>query len=150
MIQRKQTIFLLLALVAVVACLMLPVGTYEPTGMGTSDVLTNWTVSCAKTGETDFTPMFLILLLTCPVTLWAIFAYKKRALQARLCVVNIALLLVWYAVYAVYMVALVPDNMTFHTAFAAWLPLIAVILSVMARNGIIADEKLVRAADRIR
>ncbi|MDE5571704.1 MAG: DUF4293 domain-containing protein, partial [Prevotella sp.] len=32
----------------------------------------------------------------------------------------------------------------------ACLPLIAAILCFMARRGVIADEKLVRAADRIR
>mgnify|MGYP000988221704 FL=1 len=34
--------------------------------------------------------------------------------------------------------------------FAACLPLIAIIMVVLARKGVADDEKLVRAADRIR
>ncbi len=39
---------------------------------------------------------------------------------------------------------------TFHIEFAACLPLIAFILLWLARHAILADEALVRAADRIR
>ena len=43
-----------------------------------------------------------------------------------------------------------PEGTTFKPAFAACLPLVTIILYLLARAGIIADEKLVRAADRIR
>ena len=148
MIQRKQTIFLILALGVVVACMMLPVGRFEPEGMGTGAAMTNlfvvrqplsWTVS-----------MFVVLLLTCPLTLWAIFAYKNRKFQAKLCTVNIVLLLVWVLLFCISGFVIGIDKMTFHPAFAACLPAVAIILQLMARRGIIADEKLVRSADRIR
>lgn len=149
MIQRKQTVFLLLALVAVVVCLMMPVGAYEPAGVGAYSEISNWFLHNTSTGRTQWTPFSLMLLLTCPFTLWAIFAYNKRKLQARLCVVNMMLVLLWYAIYTFYYV-ITPDGMTFHIFFAACLPLVAFILFVMARVGVKADEKLLRDADRIR
>jgi len=150
MIQRKQTVFLFLALVAVIVCLMSPIGSFEPEGMGVFHGMSNWFISNPQNGEREWTPLFFILLVTCPVTLGAIFTYKNRVLQARLCIVNIVLFLLWYADYAAYAIFLGPDKMTLHPGFAASLPMIAVILCFMARSGIIADEKLVRAADRIR
>lgn len=149
MIQRKQTVFLFLALVAVACCLMLPIGTFEPTGMGVNTVMTNF----GPVGKGVFTwalALCFVLLLTCPITLWAIFAFKNRKKQAKLCSINIFLFLVWYVLAAVYCYVQGIANTTFHPAFAACLPLIALILQFMARKAIIADEKLVRSADRIR
>lgn len=150
MIQRKQTIFLLLTLVAVIVCLMLPVGSFEPEGMGAFHKISNWFISNPQNGEREWTPLFFILLASCPVTLGAVFTYKNRILQARLCVVDILLFLLWYLDYAAYAFFLGPVKMTLHPGFAAALPLVAIVLCFMARTGIIADEKLVRAADRIR
>ncbi|MBO4786625.1 MAG: DUF4293 family protein, partial [Prevotella sp.] len=55
------------------------------------------------------------------------------------------------AAYAVFGYA-VPrvENALFTPSIAAALPLVNVILLLMARRGILADEALVRAADRIR
>lgn len=150
MIQRKQTLFLLLALVGAIACLMMPVGSYEPEGMGAWHGMSNWFISDPQSGEREWTPLFFILLMTCPVTLGAIFTYKNRMLQAKLCIANVVLLLLWYVDYIAYAFFLGPEKMTFHFAFAACMPLLAIILNVMARAGIMADERLVKAADRIR
>ena len=43
-----------------------------------------------------------------------------------------------------------PDALNFHLDFPAALPAVSAILCFMARKGVLADEKLVRAADRIR
>ena len=41
MIQRKQTVFLFLALVATICCLCMPVGTFVQQGMGTDSTVFN-------------------------------------------------------------------------------------------------------------
>ena len=96
--------------------------------------------------------MFVVLLLTCPIAVFAIFLYKKRMLQARLCVYNILLILVWMALcaYYVYTNQAKAENCHFEMEFTAALPAVSLILYILARRGIIKDEKLVRAADRIR
>lgn len=150
MIQRKQTIYLLLALIATVVCLCLPVGRFEPQGMGASLQLYNLWIQ--GDGSTDLSawPMFGLLVLSCPINLFAIFSFSNRILQSRLCVANILLIVAWHAVYAVLAVTCKDSAFTFHVNIAACLPFISAILYFMARKGIQHDEKLVRAADRIR
>ena len=150
MIQRKQTVFLFLALLATIACLCLPVGSFEPQGMGTENQLMNLWINDANGGRNfSVWALFAILLVTCPITTFAIFDYHNRKRQARFCMFSMLMIIGWYIVYGVFSQVLMP-GFTFHVGFAACLPLIAFILLWLARHSILADEALVRAADRIR
>lgn len=150
MIQRKQTIFLFLALVATIVCLCLQIGWWEPQGMGTDIRLYNlWIVDGQQ--ATSFTPwgLFAILLITCPIDIVAIFDYHNRRRQARFCMFSMLMMIGWYIVYGVFSKLLVADG-TFHMSFAAFLPFVSFVLLWLARRGVVADEKLVRSMDRIR
>lgn len=150
MIQRKQTVFLFLALLATIACLCLPVGSFEPQGMGTENQLMNLWINEANGGRNfSVWALFAILLVTCPINTFAIFDYHNRKRQARFCMFSMLMIIGWYIVYGVFIQVLMP-GFTFHVGFAACLPLIAFILLWLARHSILADEALVRAADRIR
>ncbi len=149
MIQRKQTIFMLLAVICSIVSLCMPLGELLPQGMGVSDTVYNlWVKSGSGSYSYGVLPLFVLQLITVPVGIAAIFLYHKRLLQARLCLINMFLLVVWY-IFAVIKVTGV-STMSFAPNFAFCLPLIAEILWFMARKGIISDEKKVRAADRIR
>ena len=150
MIQRKQTVFLFLALLATIACLCLPVGSFEPQGMGTENQLMNLWINETNGGRNfSVWALFAILLVTCPISTFAIFDYHNRKRQARFCMFSMLMIIGWYIVYGVFSQVLMP-GFTFHVEFAASLPLIAFILLWLARHSILADEALVRAADRIR
>jgi len=150
MIQRKQTVFLFLALLATIACLCLPVGSFEPQGMGTENQLMNLWINEANGGRNfSVWALFAILLVTCPINTFAIFDYHNRKRQARFCMFSMLMIIGWYIVYGMFSQVLMP-GFTFHVEFAASLPLIAFILLWLARHSILADEALVRAADRIR
>ena len=150
MIQRKQTVFLFLALLATIACLCLPVGSFEPQGMGTENQLMNLWINETNGGRNfSVRALFAILLVTCPINTFAIFDYHNRKRQARFCMFSMLMIIGWYIVYGVFSQVLMP-GFTFHVGFAACLPLIAFILLWLARHSILADEALVRAADRIR
>ncbi|MBF1391864.1 DUF4293 domain-containing protein [Prevotella histicola] len=150
MIQRKQTVFLFLALLATIACLCLPVGSFEPQGMGTENQLMNLWINETNGGRNfSVWALFAILLVTCPINTFAIFDYHNRKRQARFCMFSMLMIIGWYIVYGVFSQVLMP-GFTFHVGFAACLPLIAFILLWLARHSILADEALVRAADRIR
>ncbi|MBW4757617.1 DUF4293 domain-containing protein [Prevotella histicola] len=150
MIQRKQTVFLFLALLATIACLCLPVGSFEPQGMGTENQLMNLWINETNGGRNfSVWALFAILLVTCPISTFAIFDYHNRKRQARSCMFSMLMIIGWYIVYGVFSQVLMP-GFTFHVEFAACLPLIAFILLWLARHSILADEALVRAADRIR
>lgn len=150
MIQRKQSIFLLLAFVASVVCLCLPVGSVEPAGMGASFKLYNLFLDKGVGVDYSVCGLFGILLLSSVLSLCTIFLFHNRKLQASLCLCNEFLLVAWYIVLGVVTRNVVDPSAVFHVAFAACLPAVAIVLNVMARAGIIHDEKLVRAADRIR
>ncbi len=151
MIQRIQTVYLALAFIITAVCLSLPVGAFSPEGMGADTVMFNlWKVLPEGTLSFTVWPLFALLLLTCPIALVAIFMFKNRKLQSKLCVCNILLNLCWVVVYVLYGYVWTDDGMTFRPAFAACMPIVCIILYLLARRGIIKDEQLVRAADRIR
>ncbi|WP_455072198.1 DUF4293 domain-containing protein [Prevotella melaninogenica] len=150
MIQRKQTVFLFLALLTTIACLCLPVGGFEPKGMGAESMLMNLWISDANGGKNfNVWALFAILLVTCPINLFAIFDYHNRKRQARFCTFSMLMIIGWYVVYGVFSQVLM-TGFNFHIKFAACLPLVAFTLLWLARHSILADEALVRAADRIR
>lgn len=153
MLQRIQTVYLLLALVVTITCLCLPIGFFYPEGMGGDVEMYNLCAVGQEEGVSFIVwPLFALLLLTCPINLFTIFLYNKRPLQASLCMLNIVLICLWIAAYCYYVFCDVISHggMGFKPAFATWLPLVAIIFYLLARRGIISDEKLVRSTDRIR
>ena len=152
MIQRKQTLFMLIAIILSVICLCLPVATFISQGISVPTEMYNLRIVSGN-GLCDFSswPLFALLLFTLLVGVWSIFAYRNRKLQARLCVVNVLVLIAWYIFFAIFSLNLLERlNAEFTVAIPASFPAISIILYLMARRGVIADEKLVRSMDRIR
>ena len=119
MIQRKQTLYLLAAFILTMVCMFTQ----------TAIVL----LPC--------------LLLSAAITLGCIFLYKRRKLQALMCIVSILVLVIWYI-----LLAALPQmsNYEFELDLSDALPAVSIILLFLARLGLLADEKLVRSLDRIR
>jgi len=150
MIQRKQTLFLLAALIFTVCCLCMPIGGYKH-GLGIEGTLYNLWITNANGGhDLSVWALFAILLITCPICLFAVFSYHNRLAQSRFCMFNMLLIIGWHIVYAVIMLGMKKANGTVCFTPACVFPLISLILYSMARRAILADEKLVRDADRIR
>lgn len=154
MIQRKQTVFIVLALISTLVCLSLPIGTLVPAdrsgvALANDDVVYNLCIISGVDGAWNFktAPLFFVLLLTCPIGTYAIFKYNNRKAQARLCLFNVLLTIGWYIVFFVFTQLL---NGKFDIAPTVALPLGVIILYLLAKKGIADDEKLIRSADRIR
>ena len=148
MIQRKQTLFLLFSIVSIVVCMSLQVATiFSDSGAMVARMYNLW-LSDGQ-GQHAFTsaPLLVVLLLAAVLSLVTIFMYSRRKLQAQMCLLSILLLVLWYVVLAV-----LPQRTggIMHLEWPAVLPAISIILTFMARKGILADEKLVRSLDRIR
>lgn len=140
-----------LAIAITIACLCLPLGYFEPKGMGLNAEMFNLWIKHPEGGVSMTSSVLLaIQVLTASIGVWAIVGFRSRPRQAKLCVVNMLLLIVWYALAAFYTLHVGYRDYTFHADLAICFPLIAIILYWMARRGVLADEKLVRAADRIR
>lgn len=123
MIQRKQSVFLLLA--AILGVL----------------IIVNY----------PMWPLFLLALVASSLSIFTVFKYKRRPLQARLSVLAAVLFILWYPAVLLVNKFMMPSGLQFDIA-NIWgaLPAVSAILCVLARKGIMDDERLVRAADRIR
>lgn len=152
MIQRIQTVYLLLSALVLIVCLCLPIGTFIPDGMGGAQRLYNLSIIDASTGSWNFSVcgLFVILAATSAMTVMNVFSYNNRKLQIRECNISILLLILWMVLYAVTVTLLRPEGTQFEYGYAAFLPAVAVIFQWLARRGVIHDEELIRSQDRIR
>lgn len=145
MIQRKQTVFLLLAMVAMVLTFFFPILGVDGAA-GQEDLLFN--LSATGQSLSGNIGLFIAMLIAFLVDGVAIFAYKQRKKQMKLIWGGLALLLVWYVLLAV---SIDWSNVRlYHWHVSAVLPVVAVILNLMAYQGVKHDEDLVRSMDRIR
>ncbi len=95
-----------------------------------------------------------VLLLTLAVVaevvlVFALFSYKNRSRQMRLCDIALVVETLWVVAFAgFYLWA--NDDGYLRLTFTAFLPLGAIIFTILARRGIKKDDDLVKSADRIR
>lgn len=142
MIQRIQSIWLLLAGIAGALMYRLPLWQYK---------LANQT-----TASSYFAPESLLMLILVVVTALlafaAIFLFRNRGLQKSLCLLG-TLLSVLILALEVFKVedlkkTLVPVSNMWQVG--ALMPVIMIILFMLARGGISRDEKLIRSLERLR
>ena len=152
MIQRKQTLFLLAAIIMTVICLCMQIGSFQVAGLSVARVYNLWYTALGQ-HHYDTWPLMAVLLPTTAIGTYAIFLYHNRKIQAMFCLFNVLLIIGWYVCFFV-VGQTVGDKSwgaaTFRPSWPAALPAIALILYLMARRAILADEKLVRSLDRIR
>ena len=146
MLQRIQTVYLLIIMALTIAILFLPLAvlqsgdqlfTFDATGISTM----------AAQPELIYPTwgLFALALLT-------IFLFKKRILQIRICVFNAILMLGFYGLFAFFYWDLGNQKEIFSLSLkiAFSFPLISLILDYLAIRNIGADEALVRSLDRLR
>ena len=161
MIQRIQTIYLLLSVAAIAAMFFFPLA--QITGISEEYFLkvTGIYNSIDQLGSSylclSFFPISGLLALEIIFTLTIIFLYKKRNRQMMLCKLNLLILTVIIAVvffYADYVISLtglpLPKDTLVNYKFTCLLPVISIILNYLAIRAIKKDDDLVRAADRLR
>ena len=151
MIQRIQSLYLLVSTILGVVCLSLSLGRFSTEqGERIADLFNLW-VKTAETGEYSFSPwaLFALLLVVTTLTFLAIFLYKSRALQMRTLSLCIVLLIGYYA-YFVFFVLMSRGETSFIPSPTAALPFVCIVLDYLAFRGILKDELLVRSLDRLR
>lgn len=157
MIQRIQSIFLLLAVLANLAVLMLPVWQSDLTG--NSSMISALVVEGENTENTlqffehtDSThlamhSLFLgMVVLSSLLLAFTIFRYNDRPGQIRLTYIGI--ILIFVEILAV--VLLAQSGTAARPQIGFGLPVVAILLSWLAARFIRKDEDLVRSVDRIR
>ena len=152
MLQRIQTIYLLILVALSVAMLFLPLAvlqigeellSFDATGLSTMAVQPELVY-----------PTWGLFALTAVIALLAlltIFLFKKRILQIRLCVFNAILMLGFYGMFVFFVWTIKGEmDITLSVKFALSFPLISLILDYLAIRNIGADEALVRSLNRLR
>jgi Domain of unknown function (DUF4293) len=140
MIQRQQTLWLLLATLAAILTFMFPFATGE--------------ALIAKTNmkqlvQLDAGSNFFILILTIAstgISAVTIFLFKDRKMQLNLCILGLLVsagTLVLYILNAKKLVTVTP-------ALWAILPVIVMLSFFMAMRNIRKDEKLVKSLEKLR
>ena len=177
MIQRKQTIFLLLAVCALAMCFVFPVAKFEaeaPLGMPVtgqfrmipkdvpetiSQILNGEPVEIGQRGYVKTWPLVALTIAAGVIALVSIFMYKNRIRQMRvvavgflLGVIDLFLIFIWAVDSFVEQAtrAMACTNVEVTYGVATWAIIAAVVLMFLAQRFIKKDEEKVRAADRLR
>ena len=150
MLQRIQTVYLLIIVALTVATLFLPLAVLQQ-----GDALFSFDASGLSTmiGEPELLypawGLFALTAIIAIIALVTIFLYKKRILQIRLCVFNALLILGFYG-FLIYSLKGDMEGASVSVKIALSFPLVNLILDYLAIRNIGADEALVRSLDRLR
>ncbi len=149
MIQRIQSVYLLIVTALLIAALFIPVGHFiTPTGL--TSIFKPIGVTMADGGFRSTWGLFGILLLSSIVSICSIFLFRNRNLQIRITIFNSVLITCYYVVFLVFMFALKDKETTYQLGWGLILPLISLVFNYMAVRAIYTDEMLVKASDRLR
>ena len=152
MIQRIQSLYLLVAAALMSLTLFMPIATFVVDG--NTYELSAFALSCGDMSESTLW-MGVMLVMATLLPLVVIFLFKRRTLQVRLCAVEIVLLLgslvmigLYYWLTSRLFESLVVEHRQF--GWGAPMPLVSLVLTALASRAIFKDEVLVRSLDRIR
>jgi hypothetical protein len=141
MIQRIQSLYLLLIIIGCICLFFFPIGTYN-----TFDLTL---LSANQQGMTI--PLILIVLAIIVLSGVIIFLYKNRTKQLKL-----SRILILINILLIVVIFFSADRIEKQTGIttkygvSAVIPLINILLSFLASRGIRKDEKLVKSSDRLR
>ncbi len=149
MIQRIQTVWLLLATILAVLIFFFPIAELS----NENKLMIYSFESINLFGMVGFIKTAYIFAgLTALIAFFsftAIFLYKRRDLQMRLCTI-ISLLDIFLVILIVVFSVNQAKNIGLTIGLSAIIPLIIFILVLMARRAVRKDDLLIKAADRIR
>lgn len=154
MIQRIQTVYLIVALILLAVMFFQPLVAFENQGETLYILSATGIEDLGKTGvlsEVQTYPIAIIIGVMAIINMLSIFTFKKRVLQMRLCVYNSVFLT--GSMGMIYFYSSQIANETGAAMQIQWgsaLPLVALIFTILAIRGIRKDEKLIRSMDRIR
>ncbi|MDR0895673.1 MAG: DUF4293 domain-containing protein [Prevotellaceae bacterium] len=151
MIQRIQSVYLLLVTGLLITALCLPVGNFLSSDSVTAAVFKPIGVTMPDGAFHSTWALFCLLLLSVIIAFATIFLFRNRMLQIRMTIFNSILLIGYYIAFIVFLWMLKGSlNTTFRLGWALCLPAISLILNYLTFRAIYRDEVMVRAADRLR
>ncbi len=149
MIQRLQSLFLLISAILLLILLWTPLAILQ---IDENTFYEVYTKGYIFENEVQYSySLWIFNAITVLMAIITIFLYKNRILQMRICIYNFILLLGLQGVVA-YTIYATASNLKaeIFLQYAAILPILSAILHLIAFRYIKRDEELVKAADRIR
>lgn len=150
MLQRIQTVYLLLASICMVVSLLTHLAVFTVGG----EIVRFEAMGFYLNQEIIFSTwgLFTIGSISAILSVIVVFLYKKRMLQIRLSSMNIFIMLGYYGLIAFFIYKRNPEiNSIFQNIGIGMVtPFIAIILTYLAIRKIGADEALIRSLNRIR
>lgn len=152
MIQRIQTVYLLISLIAWTLLFFNPVAGF------TNEIGGPWVLNCDGIKEFESAkvvmgalPMLILFILVEILAVISVLLYRRRALQLQATLLNMMLQILSYGIIALY--ALQGKNLLHAKVsllFFIAMPLVAAVFSFLAFRGIRRDMLVLRALDRLR
>ena len=155
MIQRIQSLFIFLAIVACILLFFMPIATYLNDFSYYKFYLTGFKSMVpgvtAPFGNYFTAPLAVILVAVTGISIVSVFLYKNRVLQARVVTFAILMNIVFVLIQffysdKIYKAVLIDPEFSIGT----FLPLISLFFLVMANRFIHKDDKMVKSMDRLR
>lgn len=156
MIQRIQTLFLLIVFAASLAAFFFPIANFFSSPVYTIDLgvfgIKEYTEYGMVWPNTILLPV--VLGLTGIIAFATIFLYKRRKMQVRLIRFDLLLNIIYLGLIFFYYVpeleTLTQTNADYIREPGIYLPIVSVVFLILAYRFIMKDEKLIRSADRLR
>ena len=166
MIQRIQSLFLFIVIALGVTLFFLPViqfttpeesvtqRMFELGAKGLTEITTDYNLSAESLSAVELKGVWGLTVTTLLIPVLALvilLLFKKRILQARLCIFLALLCIGYYGVLFMY-VWFGRHNVAadWDILFGACIPLLCLVFTLMSVRRILKDEALVRSADRLR
>ena len=158
MVQRIQSLFLLLAFISTVLLFFFPLaGIYGPTA--TYKFYIYGLINMVPDEKPVFTfmttlPLLLLNILVAAFSAGCVFLYKNRINQMKMVRLAIFMEIIFIALIFFVYASIIEKNLTASPNYldeaGIYFPLVALIFLILANRSILKDEKLVRSADRLR
>lgn len=153
MIQRIQSIYLLLAGIFPAITFFAPIlHLTQNNELGLTMYSLGYKAVLCPEMEGVKLPALIVLTSTIILlSLFTIFRYKNRSSQIRLINITVLCSVAWYVAFAFHAYSIM-NQTGMHLSFdvCSLFPLLGIAALLLARHAIRRDEKLIRAADRIR
>lgn len=158
MIQRIQTVYLALAVIALGLLFAFPLAQFFAEN-GAYVLSITGLKNMVPGGENPFPyliflPLSIVTVCAAILAMVSLLQYKNRSLQIRL--TNIGVLIIIFLILGIFFfyipliekkISIVPD---YTKVLGIYMPLIALVSFVLANRAIKRDDRLVRSADRLR
>lgn len=151
MIQRVQTLWLILAAVLMVITAFLPVARLIPDDIDQSLIIYNGVITggaCRLSALVLLFPSLLSLAFLADV--YCIFKFADHKKQLRLCSSVMFILFLWYVSYFSLLNIFAAGDMQVTYSLNALIPFLAMVCVFLAKRRIRYDDELKRSVDRIR